>query len=92
MWRIVILGVLGVILGTRARSEREVVAISILFGLLYGGVEVLSFGALRGPPSMGRALFLLGLGLVMAAPVYAIAEMWRRIRGRVVDWLRRLMR
>jgi hypothetical protein len=91
MWRIIVLGVLGIVVGTKARSERSVVLMSLLFGLLYGGAEVLTFAALRGSVSLSRALFILGLGLVMAAPVYAIAEIWRRTRTRAVDWLRRVL-
>ncbi len=92
MWRIVLLGALGVVIGSRARSERGVVLFSLLFGLMFGGVEVLSTAALAGSMSPGRALSLIGLGLVLAMPVYAIAEIWRRTRTRAIDWLRRLMR
>jgi hypothetical protein len=91
MWRIILLGALGVVIGFRARSERGVVLLSLLFGLMFGGVEVLSNAALAGSMSSGRALFLLGLGLVLAMPVYAIAEIWRRTRTRAIDWLRRLI-
>lgn len=91
MWRIVILGALGLILGSKARSERGVVLLSLLFGLFYGGVEVASIAFTAGPLSLGQVLALLGLGLVMAAPVYAIAEIWRRTRARATHWLRRLL-
>jgi hypothetical protein len=86
------LGALGLIIGSRARSERRVVMMSLLFGLAYGGIEALSTAMFVGSPSLGRALFLLFLGLVMAAPVYAVAEIWRRTRVRAWDWLRRLLR
>jgi hypothetical protein len=92
MWRFVALGALGLILGSKARSERGVVFVSLLFGLLYGGVEVMSATIGSGTPSLGHAIFLLGLGLVMAAPVYAIAEIWRRTRVRATGWLRRIVR
>ena len=92
MWRIVFLGALGVVLGSRARSERGMVLMALLFGLVYGGVEVLAVAAVAGRLSPWRTLFLLGLGLVMAAPVYAIGEIWRRARIKAAEWLRRLMR
>ena len=92
MWRIIILGALGIIIGSRARSERGVVFASFLFGVLYGGLELASTAMVVGSPSLGRALVQLGLGLVMAAPVYAIAEISRRSRTRARVWLRRLLR
>jgi hypothetical protein len=92
MWRIVFLGALGIMLGSRARSERWTVLMALLFGLVYGAVEVLAVTAVTGPLSPWRTLFLLGLGLVMAAPVYAIGEIWRRTRIRALDWLRRWKR
>ena len=92
MWRIIILGVLGLLIGSRARSERGVVFTSFLFGILYGGLELVSTAMVVGSPSLSRALVQLGLGLVMAAPVYAIAEIWRRSRTRAKVWLRRLLR
>jgi ABC-type uncharacterized transport system permease subunit len=92
MWRIIILGALGIFVGTRARSERAVVLVSLLFGLLYGAAAVVSATLVLGPPSPSRVIYTVILGLVMAAPVYAIAEIWRRTRSRVVDWLRRLIR
>jgi hypothetical protein len=90
MWRFLLLGALGIVIGTRARSERRVILLSLLFGLLYGGLEVVSLATVTGPLSPGRVLFIFFLGLVMAAPVYAIAEIWRRTRTRVVNWLRRM--
>ena len=92
MWRIIILGALGLLIGSRARSERGVVFTSFLFGILYGGLELVSTAMVVGSPSLSRALVQLGLGLVMAAPVYAIAEIWRRSRTRAKVWLRRLLR
>jgi hypothetical protein len=92
MWRIIFLGALGLILGSRAHSEKQIVLLSMLFGLLYGGAEVLTIATIQGPLSLSRALFLLGLGLVMAAPVYAVAEIWRRTRVQAVNWVRRLFR
>ena len=92
MWRIIILGALGLLIGSRARSERGVVFTSFLFGILYGGLELVSTAMVVGSPSLSRALVQLGLGLVMAAPVYAIAEIWRRSRTRARVWLRRLLR
>ena len=89
MWRIVLLGALGIVIGSKARSERGVVIMSLLFGLLYGGGAVISAAAIQDPPSLGHALFLLSMGLVMAAPVYAIAEIWRRTRIQAIAWLRR---
>jgi len=89
MWRIALLGALGVVLGTRARSERGVVLAALLFGLVYGGAAVISGATVRGWPSLERMLFQIGLGLVMAAPVYAIGEIWRRTRVRATAWLRR---
>ena len=70
-------------------SERGVVALSFVFGLLYGGVEVLVVAIALGWPSPARTLVLLGLGLVLALPVYAIAEIWRRTHTRIRTWLRR---
>jgi hypothetical protein len=92
MWRIILLGALGLVIGSRARSERVVVIVSVLFGVLYGALEVASTAVVVDSLSPGRALALLGLGLVMAAPVYAIAEIWRRSRTRARGWLRRLLR
>ena len=92
MWRIILLSALGLIIGTRARTEGRVILMSLFFGLLYGGIEVLSTSMLAGSVSLGRVLFLMGLGLVMAAPVYAMAEIWRRTRTRAWAWLRRLMK
>jgi hypothetical protein len=90
MWRIVLLGALGLIVGSRARSERGVLLVSLLFGLVYGGSAVISTAMTQEWPSLSRVLFQLGLGLVMAAPVYAIGEIWRRTRVRAVAWLRQL--
>jgi hypothetical protein len=92
MWRIIIFGALGIVIGTRARSERGVALMSLFFGLLYGAAALVSSAAINGPPSAGRALYFLGLGLVLAAPVYAIGEIWRRSRARALSWLRRLLR
>jgi hypothetical protein len=92
MWRFIFLAALGLVIGSRARSERRVVTMSLLFGLVYGGIEAVSTAMLVGSPSLRRALFLLLLGLVMAAPVYAVAEIWRRTRVRAWNWLRRLIR
>jgi hypothetical protein len=91
MWRIVLLGALGVIVGSRARSERGVLLVSLLFGLVYGGSAVISTAMVQEWPSLSRVLFQLGLGLVMAAPVYAIGEIWRRTRIRAVAWLRQFL-
>ncbi len=87
MWRMVFLSLLGLIIGSKARSERGVVALSFLFGLLYGGVEVLVVAVALGWPSPARALVLLGMGLVLALPVYAIAEIWRKTHTRIRAWL-----
>jgi hypothetical protein len=92
MWRFVILAALGLVIGTKARSERQIVLTSFLFGFLYGGAEVLTIAAVRGPLPSTQILLLFGLGLIMAAPVYATAEIWRRTRTRAIDWLRRLIR
>lgn len=92
MWHFVALVALGLVIGSKARSERGVVLMSLLFGLLYGGLEVASATMTVGSPSPGRALFLLAFGVVMAAPVYAVAELWRRARTRARGWLRRLKR
>jgi hypothetical protein len=89
MWRFIALAALGIVLGSKARSERALVVWALIFGLLYGGMEVLTTAAVTGPLSTGRVLLLLGLGLVMAAPVYATAEIWRRTHVRVRAWLRR---
>ena len=89
MWRIALLAALGVVLGSRARSERGVVLVAMIFGLVYGGAAVISGATVRGWPSLERVLFQIGLGLVMAAPVYAIGEIWRRTRVRATAWLRR---
>ncbi len=91
MWRMVFLGALGLIIGSIARSERGVVAWSFLFGLVYGGVEVLVVALALGWPSLARALLLLGMGLVLALPVYAIAEIWRRTHTRLRAWLWHLL-
>jgi hypothetical protein len=91
MWRILILVALGIVIGSRARSEGRIVLICALFGLLYGAAEVVGTTAIAGPPSLGRTLLLLGLGLVFATPVYAIAEIWRRTHTRALAWLRRLI-
>jgi hypothetical protein len=88
MWRIILLTALGLLLGSRAQSERGVVTLSLLIGLLYGGVELMVIASVEGWPSPGRAMLLIGLGLVLAAPIYAIAELWRRTRVRAIDWLR----
>jgi hypothetical protein len=90
MWRFILLAALGVIIGSRVRSERGAVVWSALFGLLYGAVEVMVIVTVGGWPSPGRVLFLLGLGLILSAPVYAIAELWRRAQVRAWAWLRRL--
>ncbi len=92
MWRIIALGALGVFIGTRARSERAVVLMSLLVGLLYGGAAVVSTTVVVGSPSPGRVLLSLVLGLVLAVPIYAIAEIWRRTRARAIGWLRRFLR
>jgi hypothetical protein len=92
MWRFIALAALGIVLGSKARSERALVVSALVFGLLYGAMEVLTTAAVTGPLSTGRVLFLLGLGLVMAAPVYATAEIWRRTRVRVRAWLRRTLK
>lgn len=92
MWRFVFLVALGFSVGSVARSERGVVVLSFLFGLLYGGVELLVTTMAVGQPSPGRALAIWGLGLVLALPVYAVGEIWRRIWTRLREWLRRLRR
>jgi len=92
MWRIIILGALGIIIGTRARSERGAITMSLLFGLLYGGAAAVNAALVTTAPSPARVVFLLFLGLVIAAPVYAIAEIWRRLRIRLTDWLLRLFK
>jgi hypothetical protein len=92
MWRFILLAALGLIIGSRTRSERGAVVWSALFGLLYGAVEVMVIVTVEGWPSPARVLFLLGLGLVLAAPVYAIAELWRRTQIQAQVWLRRLRR
>jgi hypothetical protein len=92
MWRIILLAGLGLVLGSRARSERGVVIVSLLFGLLYGGIELMVIASVEGWPPPGQAIIVLGLGLVLAAPVYAIAELWRRTRTRARGWLRHLKR
>jgi hypothetical protein len=90
MWRVLLLFALGLTIGSRARSERGAVVMALLFGLLYGGIEVMVTATALGWPSPWRVLWLLGLGLVLAAPVYAIAELWRRARTRARSWLQRL--
>jgi hypothetical protein len=92
MWRFVALAALGLLIGSRARSERGVVVVSLFFGLVYGGAAVASTAMIAGPPSTGRIVLSLVLGLVLAAPVYAIAELWRRTRHRTVAWLKRRFR
>ncbi len=92
MWRFVFLAALGIVIGSKTRTERGVVVYALLFGLLYGGVEVLASATMTGQPSAARILVLLGLGVVMAAPVYAVAELWRRGRTRLREWLRRRVR
>jgi hypothetical protein len=92
MGRIVFLAALGIAFGSVARSERRVVLLSFIFGLFYGGVELLVNAMAVGWPSPRRALLLLGVGLVLALPVYAIAEIWRRAHTRARAWLRRLLR
>jgi hypothetical protein len=89
MWRFVFLAALGLVVGTRARSERGAVFMSLFFGLLYGGIEALGTAAITDSVSSGRLLVIFGLGLVMALPVYAVAEIWRRSRNRAMVWLRR---
>ncbi len=91
MWRFLTLAVLGLFIGTSARSERGVLFVSLFVGLLFGGAEVINTAIVSGAPSAGRMVLSLVLGLVLAAPVYAIAEIWRRTRTRAVAWLRRLM-
>lgn len=86
MWRFLFLAALGVIIGSRARTERGIIAWAVFLGLLYGGLEL---GMVAGPLSKSRVVMTLVLGLVMAAPVYAVAELWRRARLRVWAWLRR---
>jgi len=90
MWRFVFLAVLGFTIGSVARSERGVVLLSFLFGLLYGGVELMTITMAIDKPSPERALVIVGLGLVMGLPVYAIGEIWRRTHTRIREWLRRL--
>ena len=90
MWRFVFLAALGIIIGSRVRSERGAVVYSLLFGLVDGGVEVLALITTSSRPSVERTLVLLGLGLVMAAPVYAVAELWRRAQTRILRWLKRV--
>ena len=92
MWRFVTLAALGLFIGTTTRSERGVVLLSLFVGLLFGGAAVINASIVSEAPSTGRVLLSLVLGLVLAAPVYAVAEIWRRTRTRVVAWLRRLMR
>jgi hypothetical protein len=82
----------GIFIGTRARSERGVALMSLLFGLLYGAAGLVSSSAISGPPSLGRALYFIGLGLVLAAPIYAVGEIWRRTHIRALAWLRRFLR
>lgn len=91
MWRLVTLMVLGLFIGSGARSERGVVFASLFVGLLFGGAAVINTTIVSEAPSTGRLVLSLVLGFVLAAPVYAIAEIWRRTRTRVVAWLRRLM-
>jgi hypothetical protein len=92
MERIVFLAALGIAFGSIARSERRVVLLSLLFGLLYGAVELLVNTMVVGWPSPRYTLLLLGVGLVLALPVYAIAEIWRRALTQARAWLRRLLR
>jgi hypothetical protein len=92
MWRFIALAALGIVLGSKARSERTLLVSALIFGLLYGGTEVLATAAVVGPLSPGRVLLLLGLGLVMAAPVYATAEIWRRTRMGIRAWLHRTLK
>ena len=86
---LIILGALGIIIGTRARSERGTIAMALLFGLLYGAAAIANAVLVATTPSPARVAFLLLLGLVMAAPVYAVAEIWRRLRVRLADRLPR---
>jgi hypothetical protein len=92
MWRFLILATLGIVIGFRARSERGVLLMSLLFGLAYGAAEVVVNAMAVGRPSLGGLLFTLALGVVLAAPVYAIGEIWRRTQTRVMGLLRRLLR
>ena len=91
MWRFVALAALGLFIGTTSRSERGVVLLSLFVGLMFGGAAIINTAIVSDAPSMGRLLLSLVLGFVLAAPVYAIAELWRRTRNRAVAWLRRLM-
>ena len=91
MWRFVAMAVLGLFIGTSARSERGVLIVSLFVGLLFGGAAVINTTIVAEAPSTGRLVLSLVLGLVLAAPVYAIAEIWRRTRTRAVAWLRRLI-
>ena len=90
MWRFIILGALGIVIGTRARSERGALVMSMLFGLLYAVAAIINAALATEAPSLARMAFLLLLGLVMGAPVYAIAEIWRRLRVRLRERLARL--
>jgi hypothetical protein len=92
MWRFVALAALGIVIGTKARSERQVLVIALLFGLFYGAAEAITLATVAGPVAPGRTLLLLLLGIVMAAPVYATAEIWRRLRSRARVWLARLLK
>jgi hypothetical protein len=92
MWRFLILAALGLVIGTRARSERGVLLVSLFFGVVYGGAAAVSAALATGSLSQERALYLMILGVVMAAPVYAVAEIWRRARTQVISRLRRLIR
>jgi hypothetical protein len=92
MWRFLFLLILGVVIGSRALTERKVVIWSLLLGLLYGGVEVLVIAATTGWPSLARTILLVGLSVTLALPVYAIAELWRRFDIRASVWLRRVIK
>jgi uncharacterized membrane protein YhaH (DUF805 family) len=91
MWRAFPFLALGLVLGSKVRSERSTVVWSMLFGLLYGAVKVLVTATTQNHISSARALMLLGLGLVLAAPIYATAELWRRALVCIKKWIQSLM-
>lgn len=92
MWRFLFLLILGIVIGSRAPTERKVIVWSLLLGLLYGGVEVLVITTTTGWPSLERTLLMVGLSMTLVLPVYAIAELWRRFDVRASLWLRRMIR
>ena len=91
MWRALPFLALGLVLGSKVHSERSIVIWSVLFGLLYGAVEVIVTATTQNHMSWARALMLLGLGLVLAAPIYATAELWRRALVCIKEWIQNLM-